>query len=79
MTISCQIFTGPLAWLLFDSAPPYFLIANLIAVPLTTLGIFATVILTVAELTGIFPGLAAVCTEFILNALISTVDIISGL
>lgn len=79
LTISCQIFTGPLAWLLFDSAPPYFLIANLIAVPLTTLGIFATVILTVAELTGIFPGLAAVCTEFILNALISTVDIISGL
>ena len=36
MSIACQVFTGPLAWFLFGSAPPYFIITNLIAVPLTS-------------------------------------------
>lgn len=35
MSISCQITTGPLAWHLFRSAPQYFLLTNLIAIPLT--------------------------------------------
>ncbi len=36
MSIACQVFTGPLAFLLFDSAPLYFIITNLIAIPLTS-------------------------------------------
>ena len=36
MSIACQAFTGPLAWFLFGSAPAYFIITNLIAIPLTS-------------------------------------------
>ena len=32
-----RLFTGPLAWLRFGSFPVYFLITNLLAMPLTTL------------------------------------------
>lgn len=37
LSISCQVFTAPLSWALFGSFPVYFLITNLMAMPLTTL------------------------------------------
>ncbi len=36
LTISCQIFTAPAAWLHFGTFPEYFIITNLLAVPLST-------------------------------------------
>ena len=36
LSISCQAFTAPLAWLRFHSFPQYFLVTNLLALPLTT-------------------------------------------
>lgn len=35
LTISCQLFTAPLVWITFHSFPKYFLLTNLIALPLT--------------------------------------------
>ena len=35
LSISCQVFTAPLAWLRFHSFPTYFLLTNLLALPLT--------------------------------------------
>ena len=40
LTLSCQIFTAPLVWLRFHSFPKYFLLTNLIALPLTEMLIF---------------------------------------
>ena len=37
LSISCQAFTGPLAWYRFHTFPTYFLITNLFAMPVTTL------------------------------------------
>ncbi len=36
LSISCQLFTAPLAWLRFHSFPKYFLLTNLMAMPLTS-------------------------------------------
>lgn len=35
LSLSCQLFTAPLAWAYFRSFPPYFLITNIIALPIT--------------------------------------------
>lgn len=35
LTVSCQIFTAPLIWVTFRTFPKYFLLTNLIALPLT--------------------------------------------
>jgi competence protein ComEC len=37
MSISCQVFTAPAVWYYFGTFPQYFLITNLIAMPLTSL------------------------------------------
>ncbi len=36
LTLSCQIFTAPLAWIRFHSFPKYFLLTNLLALPLSS-------------------------------------------
>lgn len=36
LSISCQAFTAPLAWLRFHAFPKYFLVTNLMALPLTS-------------------------------------------
>ena len=35
LTLSCQVFTAPLVWMTFHSFPKYFLLTNLVALPLT--------------------------------------------
>ena len=36
LAVSCQVFTGPLAWLRFHAFPRHFLLTNLLAIPVTT-------------------------------------------
>jgi competence protein ComEC len=37
LSIACQAFTAPVAWLYFKTFPRYFLLTNLLAIPLTTM------------------------------------------
>ena len=62
MSIACQAFTGPLAWLLFGSAPAYFIITNLIAVPLSSA-------LMPAALAAAFLYRAGLCPDFIIRGI----------
>ena len=62
MSISCQAFTGPLAWVLFDSAPIYFIITNLIAIPLTSA-------LMPVALGAVFLDRAGICPEFLIRGI----------
>ncbi len=52
LSISCQVFTGPVAWYYFRTFPKYFILTNLLALPLTsaimTLSV-ATIALSSAE------------------------------
>ena len=62
MSISCQVFTGPLAWLLFGSAPVYFIITNLIAVPITSA-------LMPVALVAVFLYRMDICPDILLRAI----------
>ena len=62
MSIACQAFTGPLAWILFKSAPVYFIITNLIAVPLTSA-------LMPAALAAVFLHSLSICPEFLTDGI----------
>lgn len=79
LSVSCQLFTAPVAWYHFHSFPKYFLITNLIALPLSELIITSAVATVSLTALGICPAFmvrvtdAAVCLlEFCLEA-ISTI------
>ena len=79
MSIACQVTTGPLAWLYFGTFPKYFLLTNLIALPITGLLIpsaAATLILSRAE---ICPDLLVRLTEWLTWLLIRALEIIASM
>ena len=47
LALSCQAFTAPLAWLRFHTFPKFFLLTNLLALPLTS-ALMGTAVATVA-------------------------------
>lgn len=55
LTLSCQIFTAPLSWLRFHSFPKYFLLTNLLALPLTSFIMTLAVVTLVAAAVNICP------------------------
>ncbi len=79
LSISCQIFTGPVAWYYFRTFPKYFILTNLLALPLTsaimTLSV-ATIALSAAELC---PEPLVLLNDKAVQALIFCLKIISGL
>lgn len=79
LSVSCQLFTAPVAWYHFHSFPKYFLITNLIALPLAEVIITSAVATVSLTALGICPAFmvrvtdCAVCLlEFCLEA-ISTI------
>ncbi len=56
LSISCQVFTAPLVWLRFGTFPKYFLLTNLIALPLTSALMFSAVVCLVLAAFGICPS-----------------------
>ena len=79
LSISCQVFTGPLAWLRFRTFPTYFLLTNLLALPLTTL-LMGTAVTTLA-LQGIHacPGFLIRLTDAFCSALVWILEIIASM
>lgn len=79
LTISCQVLTAPLVWLRFHTFPKFFIITNLFALPLTS-GIMTISVITVTlSSLGICPDLLISLTDTLVQALLSTLSIISGL
>ena len=79
LSISCQLFTGPLAWLRFHSFPRHFLLTNLLALPLTT-GVMTAAIATVVLWSlGICPDGWVRLTDSLCRLLTQTLAIIAGL
>ena len=80
LSIACQLTTAPIAWFYFHSFPRYFLITNLLTIPLTTVVItlaLATLTLSAAGLwfARLFSPdpscaltLASICPSLLLNA-----------
>jgi len=78
ISVSCQITTGPLAWMYFGTFPQYFLLTNLLALPLVGVLIPLSLLTMGLDAAGICPqlliqvveGLTS-CMTFILEAIAS--------
>lgn len=77
MSIACQITTGPVAFLYFGTFPKYFLLTNLIALPLTGMIMPAGAATLVLSGAGICPDLLVRITEWLTGLLIRALEIIS--
>ena len=79
LSISCQVFTGPLAWFRFHTFPTYFLLTNLVALPFTTLLMGSAV--TTLALQGIHccPGFLVRTTDWLCRTLVWILQVISSM
>lgn len=79
LSLSCQITTAPVAWLYFRSFPVYFLITNLIAIPLTTLLVGTSILTLLLFRTGICPEVMISLTGLLADALLGSLQIIASM
>lgn len=82
LTVSCQIFTAPLVWARFHSFPEYFLLTNLLALPLTWVMVVSAVLTLI--LFAAFPGgwltqMAVRLTDATAHLLIRCLEIIASM
>lgn len=79
MAISCQCFTAPLVWLRFHTFPEYFILTNLLALPLTTGVIAASLAAVCMTGTGVIPDAVVVAADSLAQLLLWVLERISGL
>ena len=79
LSISCQVFTGPLAWYYFHTFPKYFILTNLIALPLTSAIMTLSVATIALSFLGICPEPLVILNDHAMQALVFCLEIISGL
>lgn len=79
LSIACQVFTGPAAWIIFGTFPKYFLITNLLAVPLSTALMILSGAATLLYPAGLCPGLLLQACSKTAGLLSGTLEIIAGL
>ena len=79
ISIACQITTGPIAYLYFGTFPQYFLLTNLIALPIVGILIPIAVLTIMLEACGISSTVLIQITESLVNVLCDSLSIISSL
>lgn len=79
LSIACQMTTGPLAWIYFQSIPHYFILTNLIALPLSGLIIPFAIVTLILDLIGICPYIMTRATECLVETLTAALEIISSI
>ncbi len=79
LSIACQLATGPLAWFYFESFPQYFLLTNLLALPLTSLLIPVGLAAVALSALGLCPALLLQATDLLASALTFSLDVIAGM
>ena len=77
MSISCQVTTGPLAWIYFQSFPQHFLLTNLIVLPLASLVIPAALATLMLHSLGLCPAFLIKGTELLVSTMITVLKIIA--
>ena len=79
LSISCQVFTAPLVWLRFHTFPKYFLLANLISLPLTEALIVGGLACTGLEAIKISPRFLTRAVDWISELLCSSLETIASI
>lgn len=79
MSLSCQLTTAPLVWLRFKTLPKYFLLTNLLSLPVCELLIIASMAAITASALGVSPKALCMLCDFLGNLLIQILQIISSI
>lgn len=79
LSVSCQIFTAPLAFLHFGTFPRYFLLTNIIALPLTEVLIVGGTLCTVLGAAECCPAMLARAVDATATLLVRSLETISGM
>ena len=79
MSISCQLTTGPLAYIYFRTFPVHFMLTNMIALPLTGMIIPAALLTLALSTMGICPDIVLRASEALVTALSEALSIIASM
>ena len=79
LSISCQLFTAPLAWLRFHSFPRYFLLTNLLALPLVSILMTVAVATVILSALGWCPALLITTTDGLSRLLLWVLEVICAM
>ena len=79
LSVSCQIFTGPLAWHYFHTFPKYFILTNLIALPLTSAIMTLSVATIALSFLGICPDPLVTLNDHAVQILVFCLKVIAGI
>ena len=77
LSVSCQVFTAPLVAWRFGTFAPYFLLTNLLALPLTEALILCALLSLTLGAVGLLPPFLAPLTDSLANLLVRSLEIIS--
>lgn len=79
LSIACQATTAPLAWWRFRTFPRYFLLTNLLALPLTSLVMGAAALTLFAAALGWYPSIIIKATDALVHGLVWVLTVISSM
>lgn len=79
LTLSCQAFTAPLAWIRFHSFPKYFLLTNLLALPLSSAVVSLSAATVALSALHLCPVLLIRLNDMLIQALLYALEIISSM
>lgn len=79
LAISCQLFTAPVVWLRFHTFPMYFIVTNLVSLPLTEALILTASGSLALEALGICPQIIKSLSDEIAQALIFCLEVVSSM
>ena len=79
LSIACQITTGPLAFLYFDTFPRYFLLTNLLSLPLTGILIPSALLTLCLSIMGHCPQMLINITEMLARTLTWSLEVIASM
>lgn len=79
LSVSCQLTTGPLAFLRFGTVPKYFIMTNLLSLPLTGVLIPAALLTTLLNSAGLCPPFLLQATAHLASLLRQILEIIASM
>lgn len=79
LALSCQAFTAPLAWFYFRTFPKYFLLTNLLAMPLTTVLMLLSVAVLALTALGGCPAFLVALNDRVAALLLQVLGIIASM
>ena len=77
MTLSCQAFTAPLAWIRFHTFPTYFLLTNLLSLPLSGAVMTVSAATLALSAAGLCPYLLVRISDALIEALLFVLETVS--